>query len=47
MTIFDWLKEITYKKGDYIKLQDAEIPHYNVKTYKINIPRKNYRRKSN
>ena len=28
-------KRLTYKKGDYIKLQDAEIPHYNVKTYKI------------
>ena len=25
----------TYKNGDKIKLYEAEIPHYNVKTYKI------------
>ena len=27
--------KLTYKKGDYIRLYEAEIPHYNVTTYKI------------
>lgn len=27
--------KLYYKKGDYIRLYEEEIPHYNVKTYKI------------
>ena len=35
VSIYSPSKKLTYKKGDYIKLQEVEIPHYNVKTYKI------------
>lgn len=35
VNIYSPMKKLTYKKGDYIKIQDVEIPHYNVKTYKI------------
>ena len=35
VSIYSPSKRLTYKKGDFIKLQEVEIPHYNVKTYKI------------
>ena len=35
VSIYSPSKKLTYKKGDFIKLQEVEIPHYNVKTYKI------------
>jgi DNA polymerase-1 len=35
VSIYSPNNKLTYKKGDYIRLYEAEIPHYNVKTYKI------------
>ena len=35
VSIYSPNTKFTYKKGDYIRLYEAEIPHYNVKTYKI------------
>ncbi len=35
VSIYSPSKRLTYKKGDFIKLHEVEIPHYNVKTYKI------------
>jgi len=35
VSIYSPNTKLTYKKGDYIKLYEAEIPHYNIKTYKI------------
>ncbi len=35
VTIYSPNTKLKYKKGDYIRLYEAEIPHYNVKTYKI------------
>ena len=35
VSIYSPSKKLTYKKGDFIKLHEVEIPHYNVKTYKI------------
>jgi DNA polymerase-1 len=35
VSIYSPSKRLTFKKGDYIKLHEVEIPHYNVKTYKI------------
>ena len=35
VSIYSPNTKLTYKKGDYIRLYEAEIPHYNVTTYKI------------
>ncbi len=35
VSIYSPKTKLTYKKGDFIRLFEAEIPHYNVKTYKI------------
>ena len=35
VSIYSPSTKLTYKNGDRIKLYEAEIPHYNVKTYKI------------
>ena len=35
VSIYSPNTKLTYKKGDYVILYEADIPHYNVKTYKI------------
>lgn len=35
VSIYSPKTKLTYRKGDYIRLYEAEIPHYNVITYKV------------